>query len=198
MDGVTVLAGTFDFEASWEGVVVKDSYDLRIEVGSYPEALPVVFETGGRIPRRMDEHVFESSGRLCLGSELRLRQILGPNLNLMTFAEQCVVPFLYAATRRVSEGRYVFGELPHGRAGLFEDYQVILGVQGEPAVRAALRILAIKRSTADGHPCPCGCGKRLAQCAYRDRIEALRQLGPRKIFLDIFEGLSGFTAGRKQ
>jgi hypothetical protein len=70
MDGVTVLAGTFEFEASWEGVVVKDSYDLRIEAGSYPEALPVVFETGGRIPRRMDEHVFESSGRLCLGSGL--------------------------------------------------------------------------------------------------------------------------------
>jgi len=197
MNGVIVLAGTFDFEASWEGVVVKDSYDLRIEVGSYPEVLPVVFENGGRIPRRIDEHVFESSGRLCLGSELRLRQIIGPNFNLMTFADQCVVPFLYAATRRASEGRFVFGELSHGHAGLFEDYQEILGVRGESAVRAALRILAVKRSTADRHPCPCGCGKRLAQCGYRHRIEALRQLGPRKIFQNVFEGLGGSVAGGK-
>jgi len=29
--GATVFSGAFGFEASWDGVEVKDSYDLRIE-----------------------------------------------------------------------------------------------------------------------------------------------------------------------
>jgi hypothetical protein len=182
IDGTAVFAGAFSFQATWDGVEVNDSYDLRIEVGPYPHTLPKVFETGGRIPRRVDEHVFEQSGRLCLGSELRLRQMLGPKLDLVTFADRCIVPFLYAATRRRSEGRFVLGELPHGAAGLYEDYQAVFGVKGEEAVRATLRILATKPRAADRHPCPCGCSKRLVLCEFRNRITEFRSLAPRKVF----------------
>ena len=197
MGGATVFAGSFDFEASSEGVEVKERYDLRIEVGSYPEELPKVFETGGRIPHNVDDHVFESSGRLCLGSELRLRQILGPKLNLVTFADKCIVPFLYGATRRKSEGRFVLGELQHGNAGLYEDYQAIMGLKTDAAVRAALRILATKPSAADRHPCPCGCGKRVVQCDFRNRIAELRCLAPRKVFQSMDGALRGANAGEK-
>jgi hypothetical protein len=187
--GVVVFRGQFGFEADWEGIEVKDTYDLRIEVAPYPGALPKVFETGGRIPHKIDEHVFESSGRLCLGSELRLRQMIGPNLDLVSFADRCIVPFLYAATRRKSEGRFVLGELPHGEKGLYEDYQAILGVNSDEAVRAALRILAVKPTVADRHPCPCGCGKRLILCDYRNRIAEIRRLGPRKVFKSVDRAL---------
>jgi hypothetical protein len=181
--GPTALRGTFAFEASWGGVDVKDAYELQIEVASYPETLPRVFETGGRIDRKADEHVFAECGRLCLGSELRLRQKIGLRLDLLRFADQCIVPFLYAATRRKAEGRFVLGELSHGHAGLYEDYQDLLGVTGKDAVLSALRILATTRGAAVRHPCPCGCGKRLGQCNFRDRIAEIRQLAPRKVFV---------------
>jgi hypothetical protein len=196
-NGPTVLAGAFSFEATFSGVDVKDSYDLRIEVGPYPETLPKVFETGGRITRKVDEHVFESSGRLCLGSDLRLRQTIGPKLDLVAFADHCLVPFLYATTRRKSEGRFVLGELPHGNAGLYQDYQAILGVRDEKAVLAALRILAVKPSVANRHPCPCGCGKRLILCDYRQRITEFRRLAPRKVFQSIDKTLRGGTPSAK-
>lgn len=195
--GATVLAGTFAFKASWEGVEVKDSYDLRMELMAYPEFLPKVFETGGRIPRSIDEHIFEHSGELCLGSELRLRQTLGSKLSLVTFADRCVVPFLYAATRRRSEGRFVLGELKHGSAGLYDDYQAILGLESESAVCAALRILATKPKAADRHPCPCGCGRRLIHCEFRNRINELRCIAPRKVFQRMDIALRGTTPGKR-
>src|SRR4051812_22849671 len=78
----TAFSGAFAFAAEWNGVVVSDIYDLHIEVGNYPQQLPKVFETGGRIRRHADEHVFADTGALCLGSELRLRYVMGPKLNL--------------------------------------------------------------------------------------------------------------------
>lgn len=191
----TILAGEFSFEATWNGVDVRDSYELRIEVASYPEHLPKVFETGGRIPRHIDEHVFEASGQLCLGSELRLRQILGPKLDFMILADRCIVPYLYATSRRRVEGRFVLGQLEHGISGLYEDYQAIMGLQSQSSVRAALRILATKPSAADRHPCPCGCGHRLVQCEFRDRIGELRRLAPRKVFQNMDAALRRTGAG---
>jgi hypothetical protein len=196
--GPTVFSGGFSFEASWDGVDVKDTYDLRIEVASYPEVLPRVFETGGRIPHQIDAHVFEASGRLCLGSELRLRQILGPTLDLLFFADRCIVPFLFATTHRASAGRFILGELAHGHAGLYDDYQAILGVTGEDAVGASLRILATKPNAADRHPCPCGCGKRLVLCEFRNRIEQIRRLAPRKVFQQMAQVLRGTTTSGKK
>lgn len=182
LNGTIIFSGTFSFEATWNGVEVKDAYDLRVEVSSYPQTLPRVYETGGRIPRKIDEHVFEGSGQLCLGTALRLRQTLGPKFDLLTYADRCIVPFLYAATRRKTEGRFVLGELPHGNKGIYEDYQDILGVKSEGSVRATLRILAAKPSAAKRHPCPCGCCRRLLFCDFRHRIAELRQLAPRKTF----------------
>jgi hypothetical protein len=96
------------------------------------------------------------------------------------------------------EGRFVLGELSHGNAGLYEDYQAILGVIGEDAVRAALRILATKPSAARRHPCPCGCRKRLILCEFRNLIAELRCLAPRKVFQNIDQALRSQTSGEKR
>lgn len=191
-----IFEGRFEFTATWpDAPEVTDAYMLRIEVPEYPETLPSVFETGGRIPRNVDEHVFPS-GKLCLGSELRLRITIGPKLDLVEFADRCIVPYLYSTTRRQAEGRFVLGELAHGNSGLFDDYQDVFGVGDQAGVLAALRILAAKPSSADKHPCPCGCGKRLAQCQFRNRIGEIRTLAPRKFFQQLDESMRK-TSGEK-
>lgn len=193
----TVFEGRFAFTGSWPGAQdVTDAYELRIEVPEYPQQLPRVFETAGRIPKDIDEHVFPRSGKLCLGSELRLRTKIGATLNLVHFADQCIVPYLYSTTRRQSEGQFVLGELAHGNPGLFDDYQDIFGVSNQDAVLAALRILATKPSSADRHPCPCGCGKRLAQCQFRNRIDEIRKIATRRSFQKIEAGMRGKPSGK--
>ena len=180
-----LLKGDFEFAATSDGVEVHDTYQLRIEVPQYPALLPRVFEVGGRIKPVADQHAF-ASGQLCLGSELRLRTIIGATLDLLHFADKCIVPYLYATTRRGVEGRYIFGELAHDSPGLLADYMNLFGVHDEASVIAAFRILTTKPSSADRHPCPCSCGKRLVQCSFKSRISEIRGLAPRGVFRQIF------------
>lgn len=195
---LTAFEGEFAFAASPSvGPEITDSYSLRIEVPEYPAALPRVFETAGRIPWAIDSHVYPQTGNLCLGSYLRLRIKIGPRLNVLRFADECIVPYLYAATRRETEGTYVFGELSHGRSGLIEDYQEIFGVNGVDSVLATLRILSTRPASADRHPCPCGCRRRLAYCQFRDRVNEIRRLAPRKYFQESDRLMrTGFSAGK--
>ena len=183
---LTAFEGQFDFTAAPpDGPEVTDTYALRIEVPEYPAALPRVFETAGRIPRTIDNHVFPKTGNLCLGSYLRLRLKIGPQLNVLRFADECIVPYLYATTRRETDGTFVFDELPHGRPGLIKDYQDIFGISDESSVLATLRILATRSAAADRHPCPCGCGRRLALCQFRVRLNEVRRLAPRRHFQEM-------------
>lgn len=187
--GQIVFAGRLDFRAAPEGgVEVGDSFELRIEVPSYPENLPRVFEMGGRIPRELDNHVLPD-GALCLGSPLRLRLKIGRQLRLLSFANECIVPYLYATSRLPAEGTFIFGELAHGNPGRWSDYRDILGVADDTRLLAALLILSIKPTSADRHPCPCGCGRRLAVCEFRDRMSELRKLAPRKYFVSLYSDL---------
>src|SRR5690606_10500797 len=123
------------------------------------ECLPRVFEIGGRIEHSVDEHVFPN-GQLCLGSDLRLRTIIGQAFDLLRFADRCIVPYLYATSRKAREGRFVFGELKHGLRGVVDDYLDLFELNERDALLAALKALASKRKSADAHTCPCRCGKR--------------------------------------
>ena len=194
----TAFEGLFDFSAApADGLEITDAYALRIEVPEYPAALPMVFETAGRIPRNIDDHVYPQTGNLCLGSHLRLRIKIGSGLNLLKFADECIVPYLYATTRRQSVGSFVFGELPHGTPGLFQDYQDIFGLSDEASVLATLGILATKPTCADRHPCPCGCGRRHALCLFRDRVNEIRGIAPRKYFQALYQSMRSKSSGGK-
>src|SRR6185437_5024718 len=70
-DGGILLRWGIDFTASASGcTTVTDSYQISLRIpDAYPSELPVVHETGGRIPT--DFHKLERNA-LCLGSPFRL------------------------------------------------------------------------------------------------------------------------------
>lgn len=172
-----VLEGRLEFVLHPPGYTrIEDSYSVRMDVPlGQTEGIPEVFETGRRIPCDADHHV-NPNGALCLGSPWRVRQLLGRPASLVALVERCVIPFLYAASWRAqgNEG-YPFAELPHGRAGLLDDYSSILGVDGPTAVLRALDALARRRREANKLPCPCRCGLRLGRCSYRSTLNSLRR-----------------------
>lgn len=189
-----VLEGRLEFVLDTPGYTrIKDTYSVRMEVPlGQTEHIPEVFETGRRIPCDADHHV-NPNGALCLGSPWRVRQLLGRPASLVSLVERCVIPFLYAASWRAqgNEG-YPFAELPHGRAGLLDDYSSILGIDGPVAVLRALEALAQRRREANKLPCPCCCGVRLGRCPYRFTLNSLRQGMTRTSFRglrDQFEGV---------
>lgn len=174
-----VFEGAFEFAIVDEkDKLVEDEYELRIEVpADFPKNLPVVYELGGKIPPTPDNHV-NPDGSLCLGSPLRLRMFASNDQSLIGFSSNCILPFLYAK----SVGSFVFGELPHGLAGLVEDYADMLGVRTKEQVLQCLKLASLRRRVANKRRCPCGCGKRLGACTLRERINGLRTFAPRSWF----------------
>lgn len=178
------LKGTFRFSAEHQvHGSLMDAFNLVIDVPlEFPRDLPTVQEVGGRIPRRGEYHV-NGDGSLCLGSHLRLLQLINRCPTLPWFAERCLIPYLYAVSKKLSDGgKLIFGELPHYGKGLLADYAQLFGLNAPAQAHYALELLTLKRRVANKRPCPCRCGQRLGQCRFNRRLLGFRKLAGRGWF----------------
>lgn len=179
------LKGSFEFAAhhAKEGDL-QDSFVLEIIVPcAFPKALPSVTETGGKIPRIPEYHVNQTDHTLCLGSPLSLLLKLSKKPSLDGFAENCLVPYLFAISRKLKTGGPLpFGELDHGVDGLFADYMQLFGLKSREQLICAFRLLGMKKRRANKLPCPCGCGIRLGRCKYNFRLREFRKIASRTWF----------------
>ena len=174
-----LLVGRFSFAASHSVAgEVTDTFDLEIEVPvAFPAVLPVVKETGGRIPKHADEHVNRTNETLCLGSPLRLRSIFSKDPTLTGFADRILVPYLYAQSRRrAGDKMFAFGELAHGLEGKLDDYVSLFGLKHHFQAIETLRLLGLKKRIANKHDCPCECRKRLGRCRFNVRVRETRRV----------------------
>ncbi len=179
--GSLLLEGEFRFTAEIPGSQrITDSYCLLISIPpSFPRDLPTITETGGRIPRSADYHI-NGNGTLCLGSPVRLMAKLQEEPSLQGFSRNCVVPYLYAMTDALRNGRkFVFGELNHGTPGEMDDYRDLLGLKSSTQVPHALHCILKKKRIANKLKCPCCCGRRLGRCQFNQTIKHFRQLLPK-------------------
>ena len=178
------VEGLFSFTAeALDHGRISDRFRLTIEIPpGFPRDAPAVVEHG-RIPRTPDFHV-NPDGTLCLGSPLRLLLILAAQPSLPAFSERCLVPYLYAASLKLSHGGgFAFGELAHGASGALEDVKCILGLRDTEQAKRALELLAMRKRRANKRGCPCGtCGRRLGKCRLNHRLRPLRRLAPRSWF----------------
>jgi len=180
-----VLEGNFSFTAkSDNGIELTDNYKLKIIVpGTFPKNPPRVIETGGRIPRTAEYHVYPQDNTLCMGSPLRLIDLLSKKPNLVGFAESCLVPYLYAMTGKLLHGKdFIFGELAHDEQGILDDYVDLFRLQSHQQVIEAMELLGMKRRIANKKQCPCGCGLRLGVCHLHVRLNQFRSLFARSHF----------------
>jgi len=175
-----VLRGTFIFSACPRNdVKICDAYHLKIKVPrAFPKDIPRVIELDGKIPRNGNFHVnYEYDNTLCLGSPLRLLEKISIKPNLVGFAENCLVPYLYAITYKLQfGGGFIFSELAHGSQGIMEDYLSLFGLTDPKQVYQAIRLLGMEQKLANKQPCPCGCGLNLGQCNFHHKLNKYRGL----------------------
>ncbi len=179
-DAGVCLRGKFRFKADMSGSdEIEDFYRLEIFVpDKFPQALPKVKETGGKIPRDGNFHV-NSDGTLCLGSPLRLLKKVHSAPNLTGFADQCLVPYIYNVSYKLMHGgEFVFGELAHDDQGIVDDYSIMLGLQQSHQIKQAIQLLGVKKRIANKRPCPCECGKRLGACPLHHKLNEFRKMAP--------------------
>jgi len=180
------------------GKKVEDSYRLEIIIPvKYPKDVPIVKEIGGKIPRHEDYHV-NGNGTLCLGSPLRLMLKISKNPSITGFVKNCLIPYLFAVSQKIrNEVNFAFGELEHGIQGLFNDYSNLLGLKDQSDIKQAVKLLSIKKRLANKQECPCGCGKRLGLCKFRNKVNALRKISDKSWFKTHYNSIIIFEEREK-
>ncbi len=183
------IAGIINFSAQFLDLEqIEDEFEVAIDIPQrFPQQLPKVTETAGRIPR--DFHINLDSS-LCLGSPTRQRLALSERPTLLTFIQKCVIPYLYAFSYFQKYGVLPFGDLAHGLKGIRQDYASLFGVKDEDAAGKMVRLASMKKRSANKYPCPCGSGRRVGKCHNR-RINQLRKQLGRSWFASEYRQLIG-------
>lgn len=177
-----IVVGSLPFKSGEGAHEITDSYDIRIHVpDEYPDELPRVFETGGRIAKEFHRH---PDGSLCLTSRLQTRLIFEGEPTLLGFIRNLAIPFLYGHSFFERFKIMPFGELKHGGEGLLEDYTTTFNVT---STADAMRLVAtLAEASYRGHlACPCRKGEILRRChgpllrklsALQGKVEFVRDL----------------------
>lgn len=164
------IRGTFP--VLHEGKVL-DRYQIEIDWSNSELEVPLMRETGGRIPWIADRHMSQS-GFACL--------FVPEEWLLRPQEERTLIHYLEGPVRNyfLWQSLYERGESPpwkdhsHGVPGLLEAYGEMIGMKGEQAIKCCLEYLS--KEGIKGHwLCYCGSGERLRNC----HIERMRDLGRR-------------------
>lgn len=166
-DGVCRIRGAIE-------IVPGDRYGIELELPSnYPHALPIAWETEGRIPREIDRHTFPN-GSLCLGPPLALWLALDGDFSIERVIDVPVRNFL-VGNSLVEEGQpWPYDDYAHGAAGIIQHLSEVLGTTD--AMMLCKLLVDLMQGRVRGHwTCPCGSGLIIRKC-HRDAIERLRRV----------------------
>ncbi|MBZ4414680.1 hypothetical protein K8640_41340 [Myxococcus sp. XM-1-1-1] len=192
LDGHVRVRGSFPVR---DGAQVLTWFQIDVALPpDFPRALPVVWETGGRIPRVAERHINspgDGSACVVLPESFWLAQDEG-EVSLLAFLRGPVHNyFLGQALVELGEP-WPFGEWGHGVAGVREHYGQLLGTSAPARVMELLRYAL---SPAKGHwPCPCGQPRRLRSC-HGELVRTLKERVPITIIRQGLRRLETETRG---
>ena len=159
----TVLSGPLPFEASADGYAsITASFEIDLLIPSlYPDDLPRVRETGGKIDGSY-EHVY-TDGTSCLAVPIAKRLIFSRQPSLLGFVNNLVIPYFYGYCHWKEHGEHPFGEQKHGVEGIVRHYVDTLELVDEVAALAVVLFL-FEYGYRGHHDCPCGSGLKVRKC----------------------------------
>ncbi|MDX1798287.1 MAG: hypothetical protein R3255_06530 [Candidatus Lokiarchaeia archaeon] len=143
----------------------KDSYDVKIVIGQFPNKFPLVYEMGERIPRKIDRHIYPISGNCCLTTTAKEQVLLGTRIKtLREFILLVVIPYFQNNSYYELNRCYKEGEYSHGELGIIEGYQDILTLDNKFQIAMVLEDRIRGENLADSDNCFCGSGLSLRKC----------------------------------
>jgi hypothetical protein len=173
-NGVVFLKGSFPI--IYENKIL-DRYSVEIEFPhDYPDSVQIVREVAGRIPRTVDYHM-STTGEACLFLPDERWQVKPLDATFLDFLNGPVRNF-FLGQSLVSLGEpWPFGQWAHGAGGIREYYASLLGTDDFSTIIRYLEYLS--KPKAKGHwDCPCGSGKRLRNCHFRQLLDLKGKISP--------------------
>ena len=173
--GHTRLYASLCFHAFFEGFeTVEDTFNIKLLVPqNYPESLPRVWETEGRITSAY-QHVYNDRS-LCLGIASDLQQKFSENPTLLGFVDNLVIPYLCGYQHWIITGTNPIGEQPHGVWWIDDYYFQRFGLNDRLKIMDTICYLLEHGVHKGGHLCPCGSGQRIKNCHEEELRESQRE-----------------------
>jgi len=178
---VVVDAGVIYLEGSFalvhEGAEL-DRFQVKILIPpDFPDNIPMVCETAGRIPVDPDWHTY-AKGALC---------VIVPEEWLLNPESKSILAFLDGPLRNYFLGhafaesglKRPMGERPHGSAGLLETYGEWVGSKERTVVENYLMCLSMEKIPRQWF-CPCGSGQKIRRC-HGEQLKNLQKKIPPSI-----------------
>lgn len=140
----------------------------------FPLVEPYVWETGERIPRTADRHIYPKPGNccLCVWEEWLWGK---PRAGFEDFLTGPLHSYFVSQSLFELTGKWPFGERDHDRAGL--DQAVVKMLSDIPIVQVDRVLAILSQPKIKGHArCPCGSGRRLRNCHHRELESAQKRL----------------------
>lgn len=130
----------------------------------FPKAVPIVHEMGGRIPRTVDRHTYES-GALCLFLPEERWRYWPEGSSFLDFLTGPVNDFFLSQLYFEQTGEWPFGERRHGALGILDYYVEELGTDDLRIIAKCLQYLSAPQPK--GHwLCFCGSGRKMRHCHF--------------------------------
>lgn len=141
-----------------------DAFEVTMAVpAGYPVKPPIVWETGERIERTVERHIFPKDGNCCFGVwEAWL--LTTPDRSFEAFLLGPLHSYFISQSVYEMTEDWPFGQRSHGLDGVVEAYCEAIGIAtDEAALKRYLTVVAQNRPKGH-HRCPCRSGKRLRAC----------------------------------
>lgn len=142
-----------------------DCYELVIELDSYPKLFPKVFETGGRIPIKMDRHMYTDTGSCCFTTGAKSQILLKTKITtLLKFIDEIVVRYFENNSYYEINREYCYEEYEHGSLGVVQSYQDILGITDIRSIAKLMLLRLDNKKLRIRDLCYCDSGENLKKC----------------------------------
>jgi hypothetical protein len=174
-----VIYVTGSFPVQQDGIEV-DRFQVEIQFPShFPRGIPRVRETGMRIPRIADRHMYPD-GTACLFVDEEWIMVNPEGTNWLTFLNGPVRNFFIGQCLVEAGEEWPFGQRSHGARGILECYVELTGTNDLRTAYNYLQTLSKKK--IKGHwPCPCGSGRKICDC-HQQGIRRFKERIPRQVF----------------
>lgn len=161
-DEECVLEGTIEIEDSNGDFWGK--YQIKIVFPqNFPFEFPKMFETGGKIPKEGDWHIYPD-GSCCTTVRLNELLVSRNGITLLRFLDEFGVPFLANHKHKELKGRYASGEYSHGMGGYWEFFQEKLNTKDLQIILRGLTLLLNGQTPERNALCFCGTGRKYKKC----------------------------------
>lgn len=183
-NGAPCISGIIQLKSD-SGLFI-DSYTIKIvPTAEYPLRFPYIYEMDGRIPINIDWHVYPNDGHWCLTSIPEEILICKKGINLLSFIENQIKPYLFNQKYKEIHG-FFLKERPHGNRGNVQFFIETFKTSELTTIIKGLIFIKQRNEPNRVSQCFCGSGQKYRKC-HRETYRFLSAFTNQE--LDLFIGM---------